>query len=88
MFVGYFVHNHTIMNFFATGHAYGRAPHVHVTLIPSITARGYRLMVPILFVVLVEMADTVSHGGQPEILRIVFVVTLMLGVIGVKGAKS
>ncbi|WP_247184485.1 hypothetical protein [Klebsiella pneumoniae] len=59
MFVGYFVHNHTIMNFFATG-----------------------------FVVLVEMADTVSHGGQPEILRIVFVVTLMLGVIGVKGAKS
>lgn len=47
MFVGYFVHNHTIMNFFATGHAYGRAPHVHVTLIPSITARGYRLMVPI-----------------------------------------
>ncbi|MCS5439179.1 multidrug efflux SMR transporter [Klebsiella pneumoniae] len=41
-----------------------------------------------LFVVLVEMADTVSHGGQPEILRIVFVVTLMLGVIGVKGAKS
>ncbi len=41
-----------------------------------------------LFVVLVEMADTLSHGGQPEIFRIVFVVTLMLGVIGVKGAKS
>ncbi|EOX8978074.1 DMT family transporter [Enterobacter hormaechei] len=41
-----------------------------------------------LFVVLVEMADTLSHGGQPEILRIVFVFTLMLGVIGVKGAKS
>lgn len=30
-----------------------------------------------LFVVLVEMADTLSHGGQPEILRIVFVVTLL-----------
>lgn len=41
-----------------------------------------------LFVVLVEMAHTLSHGGEPEILRIVFVVTLMLGVIGVKGAKS
>ena len=41
-----------------------------------------------LFVVLIEMADTLSHGGQPELLRIVFVVTLMLGVIGVKGAKS
>lgn len=41
-----------------------------------------------LFVVLVEMTDTLSHGGQPEILRIVFVATLMLGIIGVKGAKS
>lgn len=41
-----------------------------------------------LFVVLVEMADTLSHGGQIEVLRIVFVLTLMLGVIGVKGAKS
>jgi len=40
-----------------------------------------------LFVVLVEMADTLSHGSQIEILRIVFVITLMLGVIGVKGAK-
>ena len=41
-----------------------------------------------LFVVVVEMADTLSHGCQPEILRIIFVVTLMLGVVGVKGAKS
>lgn len=41
-----------------------------------------------LFVVLVEMADTLVHGGQIEVLRIVFVVTLMLGVIGVKGARS
>ncbi|HCL5272061.1 TPA: chaperonin [Salmonella enterica] len=41
-----------------------------------------------LFVVLIEMANTISHGGGIDVFRIVFVVTLMLGVIGVKGAKS
>ncbi|EGT5659410.1 chaperonin [Cronobacter dublinensis subsp. dublinensis] len=41
-----------------------------------------------LFIVLVEMVDTLSHGGHIEALRIVFVATLMLGVIGVKGARS
>lgn len=41
-----------------------------------------------LFVVLIEMADAFSHGDEVSVLRIVFVVTLMLGVTGVKGAKS
>ena len=33
---------------FATGHAYRRASHVLITLIPSISARSYGLMVPVL----------------------------------------
>ncbi len=41
-----------------------------------------------LFIVLIEMADTLLHGGGVEFLRIILVATLMLGVIGVKGSKS
>ncbi|HBY5243496.1 TPA: hypothetical protein MIX26_33475, partial [Klebsiella pneumoniae] len=33
--------------FFATSHAYWRAPHVLIAFKPSISACGYRLMVPV-----------------------------------------
>lgn len=41
-----------------------------------------------LFVVLTEMATTLYSGGEIDYLRIVFVATLMAGVMTIKSAKA
>ena len=41
-----------------------------------------------LFVVLLEMANLLTHGGQIDFLRIFFVATLIFGVITIKSAKQ
>ena len=41
-----------------------------------------------LFVVLSEMAYQMSSGGTISLLRIFFIITLTIGVMGIKGAKS